>query len=165
MRELNLKSQYGQDHDPIIECEQCLSLLRDPFPDSYEKEFKLAAYELEEENLIHKLADANSSMGFHAISPNDFFFCRTDVLFQKWNPKIDAYAIIKHMLSEESEQLSLAEIDKVFQRGPRRMNSAVAFLYTLELIEDDHDLMIDMSTNFILPWIRLSGRAMVEFSN
>lgn len=160
MREINIRSKMGYANDPLIEYEECLKILKGQGNSKdLNKEFELVAYELEKEDLIYKHPSVSSPIGFHAISPQDYFFCRTDNIFQKWHPSEDADVVIDHMIKTKEENISLLELDKLLGWGPRRLNSAIAWLDYNGLIKKDYDFGSGISTGYVLWWIRLSEEA------
>ena len=90
---------------------------------------RLVVHELEKEDLIYKHADLRSPSGYSSIGPKRYFFCRTDAIFQSWNPADDAREVVKFLLNVGQEAVSIAKLDAELVWGPRRLNPALAFLY------------------------------------
>jgi hypothetical protein len=157
LKYLSDKSDLGQSNDPLMKQEECLQIIAESIgEDGAEKELRLAVYELEKARLIYKHASVNSSMGWHAIGPREYFFCSTDHLFQTWNPKSDAEAVIRFLLDRNEDAFNLEELDSALQWGPRRLNSAVAWLYMQGLIDRNYHLG---GIKYVLPWMRLTEEA------
>ena len=118
-------------------------------------------HELESDDLIKRHKGARGPKGIKAISPNDHFFCRTDFLFQNWNPSNDAETIVKFMIKEKKKIMPAKEIDNSLNFGFRRLNSAIAFL-------DYNDYIIDRNwslggTNYFFPRLILKEEAYLEY--
>jgi hypothetical protein len=135
LREINIRSKLGRGHDPFIDYEECVRIIKNnTSTEDPEKELELVVHELAKEDLIHKRADGNSPKGYCTISPKEHFFCKTDRLFQKWDPEQDAKKIVE-LLIKDKQDFALPEyVDKQFKWGPRRLNSAIAYLHLNELI-------------------------------
>jgi len=159
LKELNNKSKLAQPNDPVIEYNECVKIIKNKIKNEdtkVEEQLRLVVYELERKDLIHKHADANSLLGFHAISPKEYFFCRTDSIFQDWNPQEDAKEIVRFLINSKKNSISIEKLDAHFGWGPRRLNSAIAFLHKEKLIHKDYNLG---GIKYILPRIRLSEEA------
>ena len=153
LREISNNSKFGQSNDPLIKYDRCIRIVKNNINTvDLEKELKLVVYELEREDLIFKHASMNSPLGFHAISPKEYFFCRTDSIFQEWSPKHDAKEIVKLLIDGKHDSIAVEKLDVQLKWGPRRLNSAIAFLHLNKLIHKDHDLG---GIEYILQWIRL----------
>lgn len=165
MQKLNFESKQGYANDPLLDIYQCSDVLR-KVSDSTDlmEELRLVTYELEKEELIYRHVSANSPIGFHQISPRDYFFCKTDKLFQAWNPMQDADDIIQHIVSKKEDAVGLQELDQIFKWGPRRINPAVAYLYLTDMIDDSHELGGAIVTGYVLSWIRLTEEAYLRKS-
>jgi len=158
-KEINNKSKLAQPNDPVIEYNECVKIIKNKIKDKdtkVEEQLRLIVYELERKDLIHKHADVNSPLGFHAISPKEYFFCRTDSIFQDWNPQEDAKEIVRFLINSKKNSISIEKLDAHFGWGPRRLNSAIAFLHKEKLIHKDYNLG---GIKYILPRIRLSEEA------
>ncbi len=155
LREISNRSELGQPNDPVIEYDECINIVKDNIDDKdSERELKLVVYELEKKDLIYKHASGNSPLGFSSIGPKEYFFCKTDSIFQNWHPRYDAKEICN--LGVNKDQLSVQEIDGQLKWGPRRLNSAIAFLHLEGLIHHDSDLG---GIKYVLPWIRFTEEA------
>jgi hypothetical protein len=161
IKEVNLRSIYGQAVDPFIELEDLVKIIeaidntKNPLD-----EIKLAVYELKKNDLIYDAPDARSPLGFHAIYPKEYFFCKTDCMYQSWDPKSDALEIIKLLIAEKDGMMSVENIDTAFTWGPRRLNSSIALLYLNGLINRQHELG---GVKYILPWLWLTEEAYLNF--
>ncbi len=151
-----LPAMEGQENDPIIEFDDCLKVMEAGGSKDAITDLKLVSYELEKELLVYRHPDASSPLGFHAVAPRDYFFCKTDRLFQKWDPETDAKKIIKKLILENEEAEQLSKIDEMFGWGPRRLNSAIAYMHYNGLIHNEHELG---GIRYVLPDIRLSEEA------
>lgn len=167
LKEINTRSELGQANDPTIEYDECIRIVKNNInTEGPEKELKLVVYELEKEDLIYKHADLNSPLGFHAISPKEYFFCKTDSVFQKWDPRCDAKEIVKLLINDDQDSVSIEKLDVRLEWGPRRLNSAIAFLYLNALIHHDFDLGEIMGRiDYVLLWIRLTEEAYFFLDN
>ncbi len=159
MGKLSRQSKLGQEADPALGYDECLSIVRSlSGAESATKELEVVVYELQKADLIHRLPSGNAPKGWHAISPKDFFFCRTDRLFQPWDPSLDAMELIVVLISKTDESANLAELDSHFGWGPRRLNSAVAFLHQNDLIHHNYHLG---GIEYVLQWVRLTPKALL----
>lgn len=156
IEKINNDSVEGQENDPIMEFDDCVKVMETGGSKDAITDLKLVSYELEKELLVYRHPDANSPLGFHAVAPRDCFFCKTDKLFQKWDPENDAKKIIKKLILENEETEHLSKIDEIFGWGPRRLNSAIAYMYYNGLIYNEHELG---GIRYVLPYIRLSEEA------
>ena len=163
LKEINIRSELGQIHDPIISYDECIKIFKNKIKtDNPEKELKLVTYELEKEDLIHKIRSASSPLGFYAISPKEYFFCKTDSLFQKWYPQNDAKEIVKLIINEDQEIISVEKLNAQLKWKPRRLNSAIAFLDLHFLIHHGRDLG---GIKYIHPYLRLIEEAYFFLEN
>lgn len=157
LKEINTRSELGQANDPLIEYDECIGMAKNStHTEDPEEELELVVFELENEDLIYKLVSASSPLGFHAIGPKEYFFCKTDSVFQKWDPRRDAEEIVKLLVSDDEDSVSTEELDAQLEWGPRRLNSATASLDLADMIHHDHDLG---GPRYVLPWIRLTEEA------
>lgn len=165
MQKLNFESKLGCANDPLLDIYQCIDTLKE-VSDSADimEELRLVTYELEKQELIYRHVSASSPIGFHQISPRPYFFCKTDRLFQAWNPEQDADEIIQHIIGKKEEVVSLQELGQIFKWEPRRMNPAVAYLYLTDMIDDSHELVDAIVTGYVLSWIRLTEEAYLRKS-
>jgi hypothetical protein len=159
MREMSNKSEEGQSNDPYISIERCQELLNSKVqPEDSLIELKLVAHVLHQENLIHRLADANSTLAFSDICPTEDFFWRTDHIFQGWNSEVDARSVCKLLLDKDVSDpaANTHELECELGWPPRRLNPALAYLYYNELIDQERELG---GIKYVLPDIRLSEEA------
>lgn len=157
LREISNNSKLGQSNDPLIEYDRCIRIVKNNInTEDPEKELKLVVYELERENLIFKHASINHPLGFHAIGPKEYFFCRTDDIFQEWSPKHDAKKIVNLLVDGKHDSIAVEELDAQLKWGARRLNSAIAFLHLRELIHRNYGLG---GIKYVLHYIRLAEEA------
>ena len=157
LKQLSQNSELGQANDPLIKYDDCLQLIREKIDgENGKKELGLAIYELEKSGLIYKHVSVNSPFGWHTIGPREYFFCMTDHIFQNWNPKTDGKSVIRLLLGRNDIAANLEELDKGLGWGPRRLNSALAFLYMNNLIHHNYELG---GIKYVLPWARLTEEA------
>lgn len=129
IEELNKRSQTGQIHDPKITYDKCLEILKKKVQiDDLQNELASVVYELKRTGLIALRLDPSTPLGFYSIFPTEYFFCKTDHLFQKWNPKSDAIEIVRLLQKEKKESIWVQELDKILKWGRRRLNPALAYM-------------------------------------
>ncbi len=157
LKEINTRSKLGQANDPFIKYDECIKIVKDNInTDDPEKELELIVYELVKEGLIYKRIDTSSRLGFAGIGPTEYFFCKTDSIFQKWDPKSDAKEIVKLFIKNNQDSATTEELDRKLKWGPRRLNSAIVFLYSNKSIQTKRELG---GTKYVLQWIRLTEEA------
>lgn len=157
LKEINTRSKLGLTNDPFIKYEECIRIVKDNInTDDPEKELKLVVYELEKEDLIYKRIDMSSRLGFAGIGPTEYFFCKTDIIFQKWDPKSDAKEIVKLFIKNNQDSATTEELDRKLKWRLRRLNSAIVFLYSNKSIQTKRELG---GTKYVLQWIRLTEEA------
>lgn len=129
MAEISARSVQAQERDGDLDQQECIEFVRKRFgPIDLRKRLRRIIYELERTGLIFKDSSANAPEGWVRIAPTRQFFCRTDALFQNWNPEKDALSIVKRMDLDDQERCSVAELEARLVWGPRRMNPALAYM-------------------------------------
>lgn len=125
MGQLNRRSHVGRQWDPVIDRENVLAIAQDVVAISeVELLIETVIGELRHGGLIVTRQGEDASR-WQAIGPYRFFFCRTDALFQCWNPEVDAREICNRL--RHSRVLTSLELDSILGWGPRRLNSAVTY--------------------------------------
>ena len=127
MRALSTRSSLGCEWDPVLSRGEAIAIAEatttasDPIP-----ELEATVLDLRLAGLIVMRKDnhAPTNPPWEAIGPYHFFFCRTDALFQRWDPQADAKEICRQ--ARRTRVLNSAELDMELHWGPRRLNSAVA---------------------------------------
>ncbi|HHT9124900.1 MAG TPA: hypothetical protein ACFYD6_03675 [Candidatus Brocadiia bacterium] len=157
LKEINVRSKFGRENDPFIECNECIRIIKNNIPtvEGPEKELKLVVHELEKEDLIHRHPYA-------IISPKKYFFCKTDRLFQKWDPVQDAKKVVELLVDNKQDSASPEYVDRQFKWGPRRLNSAIAYLHLKKRIE--HNIKPE-SGEYFLPLLKLTREAYFFIEN
>jgi hypothetical protein len=125
LRTLSIRSHRGGEWDPVLRRDEVAAIVRtittvsDPIAD-----LEATVLELRRAGLIvtRGAEDVQADRSWEAIGPYHFFFCRTDALFQHWDPEADAKEICRR--SRETRVVSSAELDSHLRWGPRRLNSA-----------------------------------------
>lgn len=148
---LNRKSQYGLDHDPMVNpvslCDE-LGFTEDALA--------LAADELEE----HGWVKLNKTLGmgkagFSTLWPMPLLFIETDQFIIGSDPKSDARALAAQLLKQPEESANLSELDKQLSWGPRRTNPAVSYLQLRELVQTS---ITHGAHPYTVPWIRATEK-------
>jgi hypothetical protein len=128
MRALSTRSHLGCEWDPVLRRDEAVAIAQTiaTVSDSI-AELEATVPELRRAGLIvtREGEDAPAELPWEAIGPHHFFFCRTDALFQHWDPETDAKEICGR--ATETRVLNSAELDAHFGWGPRRLNSAATY--------------------------------------
>lgn len=128
MRALSTRSHHGCEWDPVLRGDEAVAIVQaittgsDPTA-----ELEATVLELRRAGLIvtRGVENAGAEPSWDAIGPYYFFFCRTDALFQQWDPEADAKEICRQ--ATQTRVVNSAELDTYFRWGPRRLNSAVTY--------------------------------------
>jgi diguanylate cyclase (GGDEF)-like protein len=128
---LNGKSQYGLDHDPMIDpaslCNE-LSFTEDTLA--------LAADELAEHGWVSLIKTMGmGKAGFSTLSPTALLFIETDQFIRGNDPKSDARELASQLIKQPEGSANLSEIDRQLSWGPRRINPSVSFLQLKEYVQ------------------------------
>lgn len=134
---MSKSSVIGRAHDPILNNEKAIELLKASGEEDAEKAYKLAVHELETNNLITKRINAGSSYGFVSISPTDSFFYETDFLFQDWNSNRDALLAVDYVLKNklENDSVKISSVMEAFNWSVRRMNPTLMLMEERGLVK------------------------------
>jgi len=162
IKALNEGSEKAWSIDPLLSFNKCYDIIsKDKEIEDVRHEFLLAVHELDSDSLIKIHKGARGPKGIKGISPDKYFFCQTDFLFQNWNPSEDAKTIFQLMAKEKKEIMRAYDIDDSLNYGPRRLNSALAHL-------DYNDYIIDRNwslggTDYLFPQVILTEDAYLEY--
>lgn len=128
---LNERSEHGLILDPMMhaaEVESALGLTED--------EISIAADELEELGWVKlQLSLGMGKAGFNRISPREELFFNSDLPLKGWNTVEDARVLAATAVNTGEESVSLIELDRLLEWGPRRINPAAAYLGSLGYIQ------------------------------
>lgn len=129
LRALNTRSELGREWDPELHRDEVITILRslagvaDPVA-----ELRAVIFELKRTDLILVCDNANTPPGtppVESIGPHRNLFCRTDSIFQAWNPADDAKELCRRSKADGGFNASI--LDDVLQWKPRRFNSAATY--------------------------------------
>ncbi len=128
MRALSTRSQLGREWDPVLGRGEAIAIAETATTASDRiAELEASVLDLRFAGLIlaREGENARSEPPWGAIGPHHFFFCRTDALFQPWDPETDAREICKQ--ARQIRVVDSPQLDLKLGWGPRRLNSAVAY--------------------------------------
>jgi hypothetical protein len=153
-RYLNTRSELGWEWDPSLDREQALGIIRshlgggDPV-----SELRAVVAELKRVDLILVMDNCNApeELPWEIIGPEESFFCRTDSIFQSWNPEEDAREICRRSKAERVFQVTLLDD---LGWTPRRINSAAMFAKRRGWLNVPYEFV--SSTAYVIPWANLS---------
>ena len=128
LRALSTRSQLGYEWDPVLRRDEAVAIAQtitnvlDPIA-----ELGATVLALRRAGLVvaRGAEDARADLPWDAIGPYHFFFCRTDALFQPWDPEADAKEICRQ--ARQTRVVNSAELDTHLRWGPRRLNSAATY--------------------------------------
>lgn len=158
LREISNNSPLGMHGEPMLSYEELCELIKPVVASdaNIEREVKAVVHELENQRFVHKRADANARYGWRSIYPDEFFFARTDGVFQDWRPISDARTTCKRF-PDTDETIATSQIREALDWPPRRSNAAIAFLRMRGIVADDRAL--GGPTDDILRWVRFTEEA------
>jgi|GEM_PF-4909656 len=162
LREINQRSESGKANDPFIAYDECMKIAKGFRVEDPEDELRLVLYELERQDLVYRHESATAQSGYSSISPKEYFFCRTDSIFQKWNPEDDAVGVIRFLVGESEQSIVSKTLDIQFKWGARRLNSVIAYLHLHGLIHADSRLG---GIDYVLDSFRLTEEARFFLNN
>jgi hypothetical protein len=153
VRQLSRQSQLGREGDPTIARREAMGAQRDVEP---------VVVELCQAGLIAMQRNEGGSGGslWNVFGPSYFFFCRTDALFQPWDPAIDAKVLCER--ASRVRVLIAREMDSGLKWGARRLNSATTYAELRRWIVAPYRRILD--DRYVLPYAYLTdeGRRLVE---
>lgn len=121
---LNMRSESGHEHDPLLEANEVLEALGLP-----EEDVAVGAEELEEKGWVTLSKDPGmGKAGFSAIWPAPILFFETDPVLKGWDAQTDANILAATLVAAGMDGVYLSEVDKTLAWGPRRLNPAASFL-------------------------------------
>jgi hypothetical protein len=128
LRTLSTQSHLGCEWDPLLHRDEVVAIAHTITTVSHPlAELEATVLELRRAGLIvtRGAKDAQADLSWDAIGPYHFFFCRTDALFQHWDPEADAKEICRR--SRQTRVVNSAALDTDLRWGPRRLNSAATY--------------------------------------
>lgn len=155
LRELNTRSKLGLEWDPDLKRDAAVALIRSLLnPADPISELRAVVSELKRSDLILVNSDANApaELPWEAIGPSREFFCRTDRMFQSWNPEEDAKEICRH--SKAERRFDASQLEALLGWGPRRFNSAAVHAQLRRWIEVPYRSA--HHPKYVLPWAYLT---------
>jgi len=148
---LNGKSQYGLDHDPMIDSASLCNELS-----FTEDVLALAADELAEHGWVKLIKTIGmGKAGFSSLSPTALLFIETDQFIRGSDPKSDARELAAQLIKQPEGSANLSELDKQLSWGPRRTNPSVSFLQLKEYVQASRTLG---AHPYAVSWIRATEK-------
>lgn len=148
---LNGKSQYGLDHDPMIDSASLCNELS-----FTEDVLALAADELAEHEWVKLIKTIGmGKAGFSSLSPTALLFIETDQFIRGSDPKFDARELAAQLIKQPEGSANLSELDKQLSWGPRRINPSVSFLQLKEYVQASRTLG---AHPYAVSWIRATEK-------